>query len=50
MYSRGLREYISSAQSENLHNLEIALRILIIPRLPAQSRDCVTQVRNLGIA
>ena len=54
---------ICSAQSENLRNLEIALRILRIPRLRsnleiaqaiwrlrntcAQSGDCVTRVRNL---
>ena len=41
---------ICSAQSGNLHNLEIALRILGIPRLCSQSRDCVTRVRNLKIA
>ena len=42
--------YICSAQSENLRNLEIALRILRIPRLRtivARSRDCATIVRNL---
>ena len=36
---------ICSAQSGNLHNLEIALRILGIPRLRtivARSRDCAT--------
>ena len=59
-------EYICSAQSENLRNLEIALRILRIPRLRsnleiaqaiwrlrntcAQSGDCVIRVRNLEIA
>ena len=40
-------EYICSAQSGNLRNLEIALRILGIPRLRntfAQSRDCVNHV------
>ena len=58
--------YICSAQSENLRNLEIALRILRIPRLRsnleiaqaiwrlrntcAQSGDCVICVRNLEIA
>ena len=42
--------YMCSAQSGNLRNLEIALRILRIPRLRRQSRDCVTLVRNLEIA
>ena len=58
-----LNECICSAQSENLRNLEIALRILRIPRLRsnleiaqaiwrlrntcAQSEDCVIRVRNL---
>ena len=58
-----IKYYICSAQSENLRNLEIALRILRIPRLRsnleiaqaiwrlrntcAQSGDCVTRVRNL---
>ena len=57
---------ICSAQSENLRNLEIALRILRIPRLRsnleiaqaiwrlrntcAQSGDCVIRVRNQEIA
>ena len=54
--------YICSAQSENLRNLEIALRILRIPRLRSnlkieqaisrlsrQSRDCAARVRNLEI-
>ena len=52
--------YICSAQSENLRNLEIALRILMILRYVqytcvilrlcntlAQSRDCATVVCNL---
>ena len=42
--------YICSAQSENLHNLEIALRILGIPRLRtivARSRDRAAIARNL---
>ena len=42
--------YICSAQSENLRNLKIALRILRILRLCSQSRDCATHVRNLKIA
>ena len=41
--------YVCSAQSGNLRNLKIALRILGIPRLCRQSRDCVTRVRNLEI-
>ena len=44
---------ICSAQSENLHNLEIALRILRIPRLRcafSESRDCALQLHDLKIA
>ena len=44
---------ICSAQSENLRNLEIALRILRIPRLRtivARSRDCTAILCNLKIA
>ena len=42
--------YICSVQSENLHNIEIGLHILRIPRLSKQSRACATHVRNLEIA
>ena len=42
-------EYICSAQSGNLRNLEIALGILEILRLCRQSWDCVTRVRDLKI-
>ena len=44
---------ICSAQSENLCNLKIVLRILRIPRLGtivAQSRDCAIHLRYLKIA
>ena len=44
---------ICSAQSENLRNLEIVLRILRIPRLRtivAQSRDCAIHLHNLDCA
>ena len=44
---------ICSAQSGNLRNLEIALRILGIPRLRtivARSRDCAIHLRDLEIA
>ena len=44
---------ICSAQSGNLRNLEIALRILRIPRLRTvvtRSRDCTIHLRNLEIA
>ena len=42
--------YICFAQSGKLRSLEIVLRILGIPRLRRQSRDCITCVRNLEIA
>ena len=43
--------YMFPAQSGNLRNREIALRILWInPEIAFQSRDCATIVRNLQIA
>ena len=44
---------ICSAQSDNLRNLEIALRILRTPRLRtivARSQDCALHLCNLEIA
>ena len=44
---------IYSSQSENFRNLEIALRILRIPRLctiGALSRDCAIHLHDLEIA
>ena len=51
IFYQGLAQLcICSVQSENLYNLEIALRSLRIPRLRTivvQSWDCTTIVRNL---